>query len=184
MRARFSRKLGGLLVAASILAGCGSAAPGSTSATTAPAAPTVAPPATVPVARSTAAAKSSVDELRAAERPRLNEFPRGQGRTLEQVARVASSTAQLSAATGFYNLGTTRYAFGLNVPGGGFIYAPTAVYLATSPGAPAIGPYLAPADPLTVAPNIAARRTIRTRSRPSTTPKCHFRTRACTRFWS
>ena len=34
---------------------------------------------------------------------------------------------------------------------GAFVYAPTALYLATSPGAPAEGPFLAPADPMAVA---------------------------------
>jgi hypothetical protein len=94
----------------------------------------------------------AIDELSAAEQPHQGQFPVVRSRTLEQVATAAKSTARLTAATGTYALGTTRYAFGLNLTGGGFIYAPSAVYLATSPGAPASGPYLAPADPLAVAP--------------------------------
>jgi hypothetical protein len=43
-------------------------------------------------------------------------------------------------------------AFALNTHSGAFIYAPTAVYVAKSPGARARGPFLAPADPMGVPP--------------------------------
>jgi hypothetical protein len=45
-----------------------------------------------------------------------------------------------------------RYAFGLSDSANAFVYAPSAVYIASSPNAPAIGPFLAPADPLAVEP--------------------------------
>jgi hypothetical protein len=48
--------------------------------------------------------------------------------------------------------GTRRVAFGLNTPSGAFIYGPTALYISTNPNAPAQGPFLAPADPMGVAP--------------------------------
>jgi hypothetical protein len=151
MTACMFRKLGMLVVGALLLAGCGSArdsrtTPAAISATAT--APVQAPP--TPFAIS--GGKPALDELRAAEHPRVGEFPGVQGRTLEQLARLSTSTAQLSAATGFSSLGRSRYAFGLNAAGGGFIYAPTAVYLATAPSAPAVGPFLAPADPMAVGP--------------------------------
>ena len=62
------------------------------------------------------------------------------------------STAQLGAATGTFTPGTGRFAFALNTTSGAFVYAPTALYLARSPNSPAQGPFLAPADPMTVAP--------------------------------
>jgi hypothetical protein len=55
-------------------------------------------------------------------------------------------------ATGVYTPGTRRVAFGLNDSSGAFIYAPTAIYLARTLGSPAQGPFLAPADPMSVAP--------------------------------
>jgi hypothetical protein len=60
------------------------------------------------------------------------------------------STAQFGAATGTYTPGTRRLAFALTTSSNQFIYAPTAVYLASSPNGPAQGPFLAPADPTTV----------------------------------
>jgi hypothetical protein len=145
------RKALPVLAAALVLAGCGSIAthaPGDSAAgQQAPAADAAS---TTLVSRSIPAEKPAIDELSAAEHPRPVQFPAVRGRTLEQVASAARTSAQLTAATGVYTLGTSRYAFGLSPSSGGFIYAPSAIYLATSPGAPASGPYLAPADPLTV----------------------------------
>jgi hypothetical protein len=152
MSPRLARTVGALLTAASILAGCGAATTGSTPATSTPSPAATAAAPTVPVARTTRAATTVPDELRAAEHPRVDEFPGTRGRTLEQVARLAGSTAQLTAATGFYTLGTNRYAFGLTASAGGFVYAPSAVYVAASPTAPAQGPFTAPADLMAVAP--------------------------------
>ena len=67
-------------------------------------------------------------------------------------ARSVRSSAQFGAATGTFTPGTRRLAFGLNAGSGAFIYAPTAVYIARSAEPPARGPYLAPADPMTVPP--------------------------------
>ena len=79
-------------------------------------------------------------------------FPTAHGRSLRASAALVNSSAQFGAATGTFTPGTRRLAFGLNASSGAFIYAPTAVYIAKSPGAPAQGPFLAPADPMTVPP--------------------------------
>jgi hypothetical protein len=94
----------------------------------------------------------AVGELPAAEHPSASQFPGANGRTLQQLASTVGSSAQLGAATGTFTPGTGRFAFALNTSSGAFIYAPTAVYVAKSPTSPANGPFLAPADPMTVAP--------------------------------
>ena len=72
--------------------------------------------------------------------------------SLRQLAKLAKSSAQLGAATGTFTPGTRRLAFGLTANSGAFIYAPTAIYIATTPDTPARGPFLAPADPMSVSP--------------------------------
>lgn len=139
------------LVAAGALAACGSsgtsssrsATGGSTSATTSAPATTGPPPA--------------VDELAAAERPRPGQFPAAAGRTLQQLAGMVKQGAQVGAATGTFTPGTRRFAFALTTSGGAFVYAPTAIYIARGPDKPARGPFLAPADPTTVAPEYRSR---------------------------
>jgi len=134
------------LVAVLVLAGCGSSSSSTSShggaASTATSTTTTTSPAQPP----------AVAELPAAEHPVASEFPAARGRSLRQLARLAKASAQLGAATGTFVPGVQRLAFALNSSSGAFIYAPTAVYLASSPDAPAQGPYLAPADPMTVAP--------------------------------
>jgi hypothetical protein len=98
------------------------------------------------------AAAPAVDELSAAERPSGQEFPPADGETFKQLSASARLSAQLGAATGTFTPGTRRLAFALTNSSNEFIYAPTAVYLAGSPGGAAQGPFLAPADPTTVAP--------------------------------
>jgi len=94
----------------------------------------------------------AVDELSAAVRPTASQFPSAQGKSLQQLAKLADSTAQLGAANGTFTPGFRRLAFALTSSSQQFVYAPTAVYIATSPTAPARGPFLAPADPMTVSP--------------------------------
>ena len=79
-------------------------------------------------------------------------FPAAHGRSLRALAALVGASAQFGAATGTFTPGTRRLAFGLNASSGAFIYAPTAVYIANSAGAPARGPFLAPADPMSVPP--------------------------------
>jgi hypothetical protein len=127
------------------LAGCGSS--GSQSSSSSTTAQTGAAS-----TQSTATVPPAVDELPAAEQPLAVQFPSVHGRTLQQLASLASSSAQLGAATGSFTPGTDRFAFGLNASSGAFIYAPTALYIGASPNSPAQGPFLAPADPMVVAP--------------------------------
>ena len=84
-------------------------------------------------------------------------FPAAAGRSLKQLGALAGSTAQLGAANGTFTPGLERLAFALTDSSQRFIYGPTAVYLATSPTAPAQGPFLAPADPMGVATQYRSR---------------------------
>lgn len=103
---------------------------------------------------SSAAAPAAVDELPAAEYPRAGQFPPVRGRSLRQ---LVDSAAQFGAATGTFTPGTRRLAFAITASSGEFIYAPTAVYISRGPTGPAQGPFLAPADPMTVAPPYRSR---------------------------
>jgi hypothetical protein len=89
-------------------------------------------------------------ELTAAARPRKGEFPSARGRSLRQLAGLVHTTAQLGSATGSFTPGLRRLAFALTASSERYIYAPTAIYLARSPGSPAAGPFLAPADSMVV----------------------------------
>jgi hypothetical protein len=142
--------LGALLACAPALGACG----GSTKTT---AAKTATQSASQGTAASTAAAPSTpspaaIAELAAAERPRASQFPSAAGRSLKQLAQLVSGTAQLGAATGTYTPGLRRFAFALTDRSQRFVYAPTAIYIAPTPVAPAQGPFPAPADPMAVAP--------------------------------
>jgi hypothetical protein len=132
-----------LTAAALAVAGCGSSTSSSSSQSTPSASTATLPPA--------------VDELASALHPRFAEFPAAGGRTLEQLAAGVKSTAQLGAATGTFTPGTRRLAFALNTRTGAFVYAPTAIYIAPTATAPAQGPFLAPADPMSVAPRYRSR---------------------------
>jgi hypothetical protein len=118
--------------------GSGSAGSGTTSSVPLPRTATAAAPA------------PAVDDLRAAEQPQQEQFPASRGRSLKQLTRLVKGTAQLGPGTSTYTTGRARFAFALTDKGQRFIYAPTAVYLARTPTAPAQGPFLAPADSLGV----------------------------------
>ncbi|HEY2258859.1 MAG TPA: hypothetical protein VGH45_04070 [Solirubrobacteraceae bacterium] len=132
------------------LAGCGSST-ATHSSTSAPAASTASRSSTAS-AGAPAAPPAASDALSAAQHPRADQFPSARGRSLRQLGRLVRSSAQFGAATGTFTPGTRRLAFGLNTNSGQFIYAPTAVYISRTPAAPARGPFLAAADPMTVAP--------------------------------
>jgi hypothetical protein len=143
-----------LLAAASIafaLAGCGSSSSSSSSTTTS-SANSPATTSTTTSTASTAAIPPAVNELPAAENPRMSQFPAAHGRTLAQLGALVKSSGNLGAATGTFTPGTRRFAFALTSRSGGFIYAPTALYIAASPTSRAVGPILAAADPMGVAP--------------------------------
>lgn len=126
------------------LAGCGSSSrAGSTEAAATKAA------SVLPRAASSGAAPALAD-LSAAERPRVGEFPAVRGRTLVQLARLVNETATVGPANRVFTPGIQRLAFAVLDKAQRNVYAPTAVYLASSPTSLARGPYLAPDDPLGV----------------------------------
>lgn len=100
-----------------------------------------------------ASAPPAPPAVAAAEHPTAAEFPATRGRTLQQVANgLNGGGPQVALATSVYASGRNRLAFGMIGPTGTFLYGDTAVYVAPAAGAPARGPYLAPADSLVVAP--------------------------------
>jgi hypothetical protein len=129
------------------IAGCGSSSKTNshttTSTTTASAAATTS---TIPVN------PPAVAELPAAEHPSPSQFPPANGRTLIALAHLIKNTASMGPADSMFTLGTQRFAFALSTKSERYIYAPTAIYIATSLSSPAEGPFLAPDDPMTVAP--------------------------------
>ncbi len=139
-----------LLAAAAMalaVGGCGSSK--STTSSSSSAASSSAPTTT----RTTATQPPAIDELAAAQRPHAGQFPAVHGRSLQQLGALVSSSADLGAATGTFTPGVRRFAFALTSRNGAFIYAPTALYIATSPSSPnVVGPILAAADPMGVAP--------------------------------
>ncbi len=140
-----------VILTAVALAACGSSSQSAS---------TTSSPATTSSAASnaaTGAAPAVTAQLAAAEHPSRGAFPAAHGRNLRQLARLVGSSAQLGAATGTFTPGTRRFAFALTDTAGSFLYAPTALYVARSPGAPAQGPFMAPADPMGVAPQYRSR---------------------------
>ncbi len=141
--------IGALVLAIALaiaLTACGSSSSSSTAAHSTSATTTQA------TSTTTSTIPPAIDELAAAQDPHLSQFPSAHGRTLQQLASLVHTSAELGAATGTFTPGTRRLAFGVTTRAGAFIYAPTAIYLAATPSAPAQGPFLAPADPLAVAP--------------------------------
>src|SRR5581483_5193185 len=132
-------RIAAAIVLALTLASCGSSSSKHTPSTTKSATPPTS-------------ATAPGSDLAAAEHPSPSQFPGSHGKTLQQVANLATQQVQLGAATGVFTPGMERVAFGLNASSGAFLYAPTALYLARGPGAPAAGPFLAPTDPMGVAP--------------------------------
>jgi hypothetical protein len=132
-----------LVGAAALLTACGSAAP---AAGTRPA------PVRATVVSTQSPPPPAIANLRAAEQPAEAEFPAATGRSLLALQRTTRLTATLTAADGPFTRGTGRFTFGLTDKAQRYIYAPTAVYIASSLTAPAAGPYLAPADPMGVEP--------------------------------
>ncbi|HWE58818.1 MAG TPA: hypothetical protein VG228_03910, partial [Solirubrobacteraceae bacterium] len=146
MRSRAGCVLAPLIALA--IVGCGSSSSSSSSSTGSKSqtAATSTTSSTAPVL------PPAVNELTAAQRPSASQFPSPRGRSLQQLGQLVKSSAELGAATGTFTPGTRRLAFGLTTSSGAFIYAPTAVYIAKTASSPAQGPYLAPADPMSVLP--------------------------------
>lgn len=129
-------------------AGCGSSSSSSSKSSSSATAQST----TTSTTSSAAAQPPAVAELPAARHPTASQFPQPTGRTLQQLASTVGSSAQLASATGTFTPGTRRFAFALATSSGAFVYAPTALYIGRSPTSKAEGPFLAPADPMTVAP--------------------------------
>ena len=138
------RRLGAVLACATMLCACGGSGKAGTTASHVPL--------PAPKGNGTGPAPPAVNDLSAAKVPRTSEFPAAAGRSLKKLALLVKGTAQLGAGTGTYTVGHPRFAFALTDKSNRFVYAPTAVYISRSPDAPADGPFLAPADPTTVAP--------------------------------
>jgi hypothetical protein len=67
-----------------------------------------------------------------------------------QLAKLVNETATLGPANDVFTPSVQRLGFALLDKAQRSLYAPTAVYLASSPTSPARGPYLAPDDPMSV----------------------------------
>jgi hypothetical protein len=88
----------------------------------------------------------------AAEHPNAAQFPVAEGKTLQELAGLAQAQTQFVPATVTFTPADHRVAFGIITSRERFLYAPTAIYIARGPKSPADGPFIAPADPMTVAP--------------------------------
>jgi hypothetical protein len=88
------------------------------------------------------------ERVRSATQAKATEFPPAEGRTLQELADGVASGPMFAPAGSVYTRGENRFAFGVIDQQGRPVYGPTAVYVASSPGAQAEGPYVAPADVL------------------------------------
>jgi hypothetical protein len=90
------------------------------------------------------------DKVVAAQNVKASEFPATGGKTLQQMAEAVkgAGSTEVGLASSVFTVGRDRLAFGMIDKQGQFVYGPTAVYVAPNPGAPAQGPYAAPADVL------------------------------------
>ena len=86
--------------------------------------------------------------VRKASDPTKTEFPSPAGKTLQELSRGMSAGPTLAMASSQFDTGHNRIAFGVIGHDGRPVYGPTALYVAPSPGAPAKGPFMAPADVL------------------------------------
>ena len=103
-------------------------------------------PAKDPVAQVPA---SLQDKVRGAQDPQRAEFPKPAGKTLQALADEIGGGPQMGLAGSVYLAGQpNRVAFGVIDDQAGFVYGKTALYYAKTPGSPAKGPFVAPADVL------------------------------------
>src|SRR3954464_3446608 len=96
--------------------------------------------------------KDFAAELAAASSATAADFPATNGRTLQQMADTAQAGNQVGFASSVFTPGANRLAFGVVDKANAFVYGKSAVYVARDPGAPALGPYPAPADSLLTKP--------------------------------
>lgn len=147
------RQLAAVAVAAIglLLAGCGSSSKHRSASTRSSTPSTATTSGASTSGQATGVSPPAVDRLAAAGRPVPSGFPSANGRTLQQLANLSKTTDQLGTATGTFTPGNRRFAFALNTSAGSFVYAPTALYIGAKANSPALGPFLASADPTTVA---------------------------------
>jgi hypothetical protein len=89
------------------------------------------------------------EKVRAARDPQPSEFPKPGGKTLQQLADEIGGGPEMGLAGSVFVAGEkNRVAFGVIDDTSGFVYGKTALYVARTPGSPAKGPYVAPADVL------------------------------------
>jgi hypothetical protein len=89
------------------------------------------------------------DKVREARDPQPSEFPKPAGKTLQELADGIGGGPQMGLAGSVFVAGEdNRVAFGVIDEQAGFLYGKTALYVARTPGSPAKGPYVAPADVL------------------------------------
>lgn len=122
-----------LLLVVLVLSGCGSDEQGSTGTARTPKGP---------------ASAELRSELARATAVRPGDFPKAAGRPIQEIAdALGAAGPQLAFATPTPRTGQReRLAFGIvDGEGGGFVYAPTVLYVARGDG-PARGPFAAPAD--------------------------------------
>jgi hypothetical protein len=123
------KRLSGFVLVAAIAAGCG----GSSARD---------PVSNVPSENGIRAA------VQGASAPEKAKFPAAAGKTLQELSQSMSAGPTLAMASSQFDTGANRMAFGVIGQDGRPVYGPTAIYVAPSPGAPARGPFVAPADVL------------------------------------
>jgi hypothetical protein len=93
------------------------------------------------------------EAVREAQTPDAASFPDPAGKTLQQVADLVTAGPQAALASSVLTTGAeNRFVFGVIAQDGKAIYGPTAIYIAPTPGEPAQGPFVAPADVLLTQP--------------------------------
>ena len=94
--------------------------------------------------------RERIAEARAVKR---SDFPAPAGRSLEEMAQaLGARDGEAALASSVFTVGPNRLAFGSIDEQGQFAFGRTAIYVAPRPGAPARGPYPAPADLLVTDP--------------------------------
>jgi hypothetical protein len=88
------------------------------------------------------------EAVQGASSPTKADFPAVKGKTLQDLSQQLTAGPQLAMASSQFDTGPNRIAFGVIGQDGTPIYGPTALYVAPNPGAPAKGPFPAPADVL------------------------------------
>jgi hypothetical protein len=89
------------------------------------------------------------EKVRSAQDPQPSDFPQTGGKTLQALADEIGGGPEMGLAGSVFIAGEkNRVAFGVIDDQSGFVYGKTALYVARTPGSPAKGPYVAPADVL------------------------------------